>query len=62
MKLSAPIFCTCEFPKVISTWYIGTSISMKWPYLALTTNLDLKSTLYDINIATPDWFLGSLAW
>jgi hypothetical protein len=41
---------------VISFWCIGPFISMKYPSLPCLTNVNLKSTLSDISIATPACF------
>jgi hypothetical protein len=46
----------------ISFWYISPFISMKRPSLSHLINVNLKSILTDIGIATPACFQGPLAW
>jgi hypothetical protein len=47
---------------IISLCCISLFISMKCPSLACLTNVNLKSTLSDISIATPACFQRPLAW
>jgi hypothetical protein len=35
---------------------------MRWPFLSLMTNLDLKSTLHDICLPIPAYFGLPLTW
>jgi hypothetical protein len=62
MKLGALTLGTYRLIIVVSFWCISPFISMKYPYLCCLTNVGLKSTLSDTNIATPACFRGPLAW
>jgi hypothetical protein len=62
MKLGEPTLGAYKLMIIIYSWCVAPFISMKWPSLSLLSNLGLKSTLSDISIATPVYFLGPLAW
>jgi hypothetical protein len=47
---------------IISFCSISPFISMECPSLSHLINVDLKSTLSEISIATPACFQGPLAW
>jgi hypothetical protein len=62
MKLGALTLGACRSILVIFFWFISPFISMKCPSLSHLINVNLKSTLSDINIATPTSFQGPLPW
>jgi hypothetical protein len=62
MKLCALILGVYRLIIVISCWCISPFVSMKCPSLSYLINVSLKSTLSEINIATPACFGGPLGW
>jgi hypothetical protein len=62
MKLSALTLGAYRLIIVISFWCISSFITMKCPSLYHLINVSLKSTLPDINVATPACFREPLAW
>jgi hypothetical protein len=61
MKLGVLMLGAYRLIMVISFWCVSPFISMECP-LSHLINVSLKSTLSKINIATPAYFGGSLAW
>jgi hypothetical protein len=47
---------------IISFLYISSFISIKYPSLSHLINVNLKSIVSDISIATPSCFRGQLPW
>jgi hypothetical protein len=62
MKLGALTLGIYKLIIVISFWCIFPFISMGCPSLSHLINVNLKSTLSEVSIATPAYFQGSLAW
>jgi hypothetical protein len=62
MKLDALTLGAYKLIIVFSSWCIFPFISINWPPLSLLTNVNLKSTLSNVSIATPAYFQGQLAW
>jgi hypothetical protein len=62
MKLGALALGIYRLKIVISFWCISPFISMMCPSLSHLTNVNLKSTLSDVNIATLACFGGPLAF
>jgi hypothetical protein len=62
MKLGALTLGAYRLIIVISLWCISPFISMECPSLSHLINVNLKSTLFKITIATPACFWGALAW
>jgi hypothetical protein len=62
MKLGALTLGAYRLIIVISFCCISPFISMEQPSLSHLINVGLKSTLSEINIATPACFQGPLAW
>jgi hypothetical protein len=61
MKMGALILGACRLITAISFWCISSFISIECPSLSHLINVGLKSTLSEINIATPACFQGPLA-
>jgi hypothetical protein len=62
MKLGALTLGAYCLIIVICFWCIVPFISMKCPSLSCFNNVNLKSTLSDISIASPVCFQGPMAW
>jgi hypothetical protein len=62
MKFGALTLGAYRLLIVISFWSISPFISMECPFVFHLINVGLKSTLSEINIATPAYFQGPLAW
>jgi hypothetical protein len=62
MKLGALMLGPYRLIIVISFWCISPFISIECPSLSHFINVNLKSTLSEISIATPTCFWGPLAW
>jgi hypothetical protein len=62
MKLGALTMGAYRLIIVISFWYVFPFINMECPYLSCLINVSLKSTLSEINIATPACFWGFSHW
>jgi hypothetical protein len=62
MKLGALKFGAYRLIIVISFWCIAPFVSMDCPSLSHLINIGLKSTLFEVSIATPACFQGPLAW
>ena len=57
------LFLSAEtFRIIICSWWIYVYIIMKWPSLSLALFFAQKSTMSDMNIATPAFFLLVLPW
>jgi hypothetical protein len=61
MKLGALTLGAYRLMIIISFWCISPFISMECPPLSHLINVDLKSTLFEISMATPACFWGPLA-
>jgi hypothetical protein len=62
MNLGALILGAYKLIIVISFWCISSFIHMECPSSSHLINVNLKSTLSKISVATPAWFWGPLAW
>jgi hypothetical protein len=62
MQMCAPVFGACMLRIDISFWRIISFINMKCHSSSLLINFSLKSTLSDMNIATPACLWGPFSW
>jgi hypothetical protein len=60
--MGAPVCGTHMLRIDICFWWIVPFISMKWPLLSPLIDFSLKSTLWDMSMATPACLWGLFAW